>query len=121
MSSEAKKYIKETRNQAWGITAFLIVTLVAVIAVSQGFLLPASDKPEIWFQRSGSIIVVVALFLEYLVQKRLEAFSNGEVPPWEAGRLYKAFYQKLAVVCVIYGLLGTMVWGYGDLIYLKFT
>lgn len=65
------------------------------------------------FSRSGSIVTVYTLLTESLL-------SEG------VGRLNRAlrashgdYYTVWRVICAITAVVGTLIWGYGDLLYLK--
>ncbi len=75
---------------------------------------------SIWFQRSGSLIVLFASISEYHAFKILSTYSPPELtntPEITRKILHcnQARMIMIASACLI-GV-GTIIWGYGDLLY----
>lgn len=102
----------------------LIVLIVSSTSVGTNFLNSISalqnTTPQ-WFQRSGSLVTVICAITEALILVRLHRQMRGE-PTMEtvAGFLtleeikYLGFLQWVALVLLV---VGTVVWGYGDVFY----
>ncbi|MBY5920584.1 hypothetical protein [Ferrimonas balearica] len=81
-----------------------------------------SDIGE-WFQRSGSLVVLCAAVLEYLLFKiTLSATPasgerTGRRPHYRVSSTYLKYIQALKYVTAIVAIIGTVIWGYGDLMY----
>lgn len=97
---------------------FLLITTIAPAIIS--YIIDTNTGHEEWFQRSGSLMVLFAVLLEYrqnwIETPVIQAFfkvNNGgvltkiELPPM------RKFLKYLAFILI---LLGTAIWGYGDLI-----
>lgn len=81
---------------------------------------PQNESIETWFQRSGSFIVLLAVWVEY------KLFSiNGDVNPngiitEQQGRLsekFRPWHKVSAYFAAFLAIFGTLIWGYGDLMY----
>ncbi|MGY2184704.1 hypothetical protein [Pseudomonas sp. SDO5591_S426] len=92
---------------AWLLVVGAICLAVAAYA---GFLKPETDQPGQWFSRSGALITVLAIFAEQVVSRMLSRMHNGIQPKvrWLVAPRAVAFALIIA---------GTVVWGYGDLMY----
>nr|WP_163501697.1 hypothetical protein [Halomonas socia] len=107
-------------NRAFWIEWGLVALAVASIAVAflWSWLLPDQG---VRFQRAGAVMVLFAALLEFRQARGIaEQYANdivvsviAEVPALSACRERKAF-QSVAMVA---GLLGTLIWGFGDLLF----
>ncbi|WP_110812368.1 MULTISPECIES: hypothetical protein [unclassified Pseudomonas] len=112
------------RKQAWldycGVTALLLIAL-AVPALS--FLeaaRPSGESLGVWFQRSGAITTVFSMFAaatnKVLVDRLHVPGTWGDD---DGLAVLEGFKVRLAVANKLsFGLIviGTVVWGYGDVI-----
>lgn len=92
-----------------------------------------SEDSALWFQRSGALIVAFSLFSEHLYLKlrrmvteqlidygkrgiitRLESFKRKDLPLEYSDPTFRILHEPLIIFS---GLAGTLIWGYGDLIY----
>lgn len=80
-----------------------------------------SGEPDIWFARSGAILVLFAIIVEYRLSKMLQTEINNSnvvaglgIP---AGVSVPKANSILSIVTHITVLLGTIVWAYGDLLH----
>jgi hypothetical protein len=92
--------------------------LVIPIAALFDFLKPASESTSIWFQRSGSLAVFVAVCVEYnLFKLGSNIILTGLVKPSEKHptEALTPAYRALHVASAILAVTGTIIWGYGDL------
>lgn len=99
-----------------------------VIGLSLGYLLVITlqskllmvDDPEIWFQRSGSVLVIFALLIEaYVVSinNRLNPIGWADLDVDLLRKHYLHKHSRLQFILTFQLLVGTLIWGYGDLIY----
>lgn len=123
LSGSGKEWADKTalrmRNEFW---ILFIAWVVAIVIIALLMLLkPVSEDWGKWFQRSGSIIVVLAILAEIKI-KNIErtVFSPN---PWG---VYCEIYieKKFSSLCKTFGRLtwlaaaiGTVIWGYGDVIW----
>lgn len=107
---------------------FIIILLLAFSAVIPicawyGFL-QQDDDVSIWFQRSGSLMVLFAVWAEY----KLFKVHRLTMPMSEGGETYqdaahtgelKTKYGKILnvinFISAILVIMGTVIWGYGDI------
>jgi len=96
----------------------LVFGCIVLFAAWFNFLLPYCDAASIWFQRSGSIIVLISVFSEVLALKAFVGFPEiGEV---DARNKYKKLLSSTKILAPFLAIVGTVIWGYGDLIYINF-
>jgi len=107
------------------IKCFPLVILAIVIPILAIFsvLKPEGEELTVWFQRSGSIVVLLAVWIEYnLFQIHGEIYPTGFIP--EDGDKFTLKYGKpydaLKLVGAVLAVWGTIIWGYGDILYGKF-
>jgi hypothetical protein len=83
-----------------------------------GIFKPQAEPLGQWFARSGAMMTVIAVFAQFKaasIATMIQGRAFGE--SWEFYRKYKrrqAFAAGLSLVLVV---LGTIVWGYGDLLF----
>ncbi|WP_226669131.1 hypothetical protein [Microbulbifer aggregans] len=106
------------RNKAAGSVLLIGLALAVMICSSQGVMLPSIDKPEIWFQRSGSVAVFIAVYLEYIAQYQLKTIPELAREGINLSNPYSNYFGWISKACVALAVVGTIVWGYGDLLYL---
>ena len=123
------KYCRLVRK-IWLVGSMTIVSFVF------GLFNFTTEDNAIWFQRSGSLIVAFSLFSEYLyfelkrmvtetlidygetgVMTRLENFKRKNLPKEYSDPTFRILHEPLIIFT---GLAGTIIWGYGDLIYRLF-
>lgn len=101
------------------VFALFLISLASPIVL--GFLRPESQDAAFWFQRSGSIMVVLALLaelrvlaVESLVIARSNSFLYCHI------YIEQKYNLKLKIInCISYFViaLGTLIWGFGDVFY----
>lgn len=75
-----------------------MVSLMASIATGDGE----------WFQRSGSLMVLFSFAVEY--RRRFGLQSRAPAIGW-------LFWRQIPYLCYSSIFLGTLIWGYGDLLF----
>ncbi len=102
-----------------GFIVFLIVCAIgAGLFAYSGWLKPENDSPGIWFQRSGSITAIFSAFAQFRINNFLERIRGGTFA--ESWKLYNEFIRRQAMfswAVTAIGIVGAVVWGYGDLIF----
>lgn len=104
---------------AWEI--FLLT--IAILTVLISFIYDNDEK--LWFMRSGSIMVLLAVIVEYkLNQKALKNINRkskmSAVSGFPVNLLNSKEHNRIAIFTHTFAILGTLIWGYGDLIRIKF-
>jgi len=104
-------------NKITGIAFLLVAILVPILSLS-GVLKPTSESSGIWFQRSGSLIVLFGSLAEYFSIRMHNVFSPtllANEPLFKIKAIYCLQAKKLMAISALFILAGTVVWGYGDL------
>lgn len=108
-------YEKRLATQMLVVWVSLIAAVLILWAGYSGFLMPEIDKSAAWFQRSGSIVILIAVFAELFVIKRLKSISDDQ--EIVSRKKFKNYISITNISVIAISLIGTVVWGYGDLIY----
>ena len=92
-----------------------------------------NESDAIWFQRSGSLIVLFSLLTEYYhlkiktlvteikidfgdgkIMTRLENFKEKKLPKEYSDPMFNILIEPITIFT---GIIGTIIWGYGDIIF----
>ncbi|MFA0504147.1 hypothetical protein AB4510_05885 [Vibrio sp. 10N.222.54.B12] len=95
----------------------LLAPLVAVLAFFE-VCLPSGESSAIWFQRSGSIVTVFAVIIDARLAGLLRYTSESGLQTSLDEAIRKGLklpVQLVGIVALIITVLGTLIWGYGDL------
>jgi len=87
-----------------------VIIFVIVVSITTSYI----QSNWLFFSRSGSLIVALGIFIEYL--PILKEPCHDKLPFWRSKDSHKA--ARVSAVCVI---IGTLVWGYGDLTCILFN
>lgn len=109
----------EIRKELWQCLALFLIALSILGLAYSSFLIPEAEKPETWFQRSGSIAVIFAIWIE-LKLFSISGYVNSagavviqqEVMIIRYGSLHR--WAKYIAACL--AIFGTLIWSYGDLV-----
>jgi uncharacterized protein YjeT (DUF2065 family) len=96
----------------------LIAVIIPVLAFS-GILKPENEQAGIWFQRSGSITVLLSLTAEYIISRLHGIIRPAGFTSDETEMIRVKLESPLMVLRYIGGavaVVGTIIWGYGDLL-----
>ena len=104
----------------WLWLIFLVFSLSGVFALV--FMNPLGEQVGIWIQRSGSLISLLAVIAEVGFISKLSKLVN--ISHWATltcevylERKYKRLLNLTIVVTISLASFGTILWGYGDLLY----
>lgn len=95
-------------------TPLLFIMVLIPILGFFGFFSVREDTPAIWFQRSGSLMVLFGLLIEYtLFSIDDELFSIGTLNKKELKLLkkYQIHYASMKYLGIIGAVVGTIIWG----------
>ena len=72
-----------------------------------------------WFQRSGSLMVLFSVAVEYrrAVQRARAIDSTGNRLKAVVEAQSKPVWRSVPYICYLQILMGTLIWGYGDLMF----
>ena len=104
-------------------TELITIGLLCLIAISLGplalcsFLKPGSESVESWFQRSGSLTTVIAVFCQLTINNFLEKIRGGTfAESWSLFHMFSRWQSLISWLATITVIWGAIVWGYGDLL-----
>lgn len=120
--------IKEAESKVVrSIIGFSPLTLLAILTPLSAYFslfIPINEQESIWFQRSGSITVLFAVWIEYNLSTVNEHINLSGIWTTEQANLsnkYKHVYKIFQYIGVLLAVAGTVIWGYGDVIYKSFA
>lgn len=124
--SPAKEWAdKKSAELSWFFFKTYLVRLAVIsFMVLVIFLKPDDQDIATWFARSGSILVVLAVISEiWLSRTQNEVFKENSFGLYCQLYVEKRFktqakWSQLFDLSV--GVIGTVIWGYGDLIWVYF-
>lgn len=103
--------------------SFILVVVAATLPFLSWYLpewAPKNETAASWFQRSGSLVVILAAYAEYILFKTYDYISPSEAAyavPFDVPSWYKHFYNVVSGVALTLLVVGTVIWGYGDLLH----
>jgi hypothetical protein len=101
------------------IVALIVCAIGAVLVACSGWLKPGSDSPGVWFQRSGSIAAIFSAFAQFRINNFLERIRGGTfAESWGLHNKFIGRQEMVSWTVTVIGVLGAVVWGYGDIIYM---
>jgi hypothetical protein len=103
------------------------ISFAALMAgIDQDLANTFGDEPSVWFQRSGCVLVICSFYAEFLLWKEVtssdEFFKNNKSLVYKNDSVLKdaitKMYKNWLSIFIHFNLIaGTLIWGYGDLIY----
>ena len=121
----------EIENDSWKVmyrngTVFIvsgfILSFIILIAGWNGWANYFNDKPETWFQRSGSLMTMVLLFTDLYVYKLHSDVGKRNTIPQFAMRTkdaYRPYIKTFPYIAVFMTIMATFIWGYGDIVFCR--
>lgn len=109
----ARKYLA-------GIWIALSGTVIISILSLEPSFIPEGQEASLWFQRSGSITTIGALFIGIFAENlrtRLRGQFMGDIYAMRVFSEVKAHFLIATFGSFALTIIGTLIWGYGDLIY----
>ena len=100
----------------------VVLLIGSAIWMILSWVSPLTEQPEYWFARSGAIMILLSAIIEYrfsnhtfskikqtiqiaiLTKKPINVYISNE-------------QENIAKVAHSFIVIGTLVWGYGDLLY----
>lgn len=139
--------IKITEPVELSIRLILLNTTILYYSFSDpnSLALYFSDSSREWFQRSGAIVVAISIVIEFIILKFLQYMNDDQAEKQcvmdkfsrqgtfeghleslsdsivEGQHSLKASHKVSIIVIHINLFIGTVIWGYGDLIYKAFN
>lgn len=101
----------------------IILLLIGLVFCIISAIIAASTTGQ-WFSRSGAVLsfvsVVVQFFLSNLKRSELEQLFKTDLRLREKFNVAKekdGLADMVSTASIVTGLIGTIIWGYGDLFY----
>ncbi|WP_416137775.1 hypothetical protein ACM26W_15000 [Halomonas sp. HK25] len=118
MASKIDRRLPATRDTL--VEAALMVFAMLPVVVSALVSLITGDGH--WFQRSGALMVLFAVGVEYhrkhLLSCRLDiGRTSGPGVSTRMARLIIRFWRAVPYACYLAIVIGTLIWSYGDLLF----
>lgn len=98
-----------------------IVLVVGALVPFFALIIPWQPEGETlasWFQRSGSILVVITVFSEFkLLSIYSTVYPGGSTVTYgnAVSEIQIRFYKILSSFVFFLAIMGTLIWGYGDI------
>lgn len=110
---------REIKKGLWSTLPILILIFcIPFMSVFFSNFIPNGETPGGWFQRSGSIMVALAVWSEIKNNVLSPYFDLQGLVSTDAITLqkdYEIYFLLIRWVGLIFAILGTLVWGYGDI------
>ncbi len=106
------------RTLLFGIASIVIGVILPVLAIEIS-IRPDGEQLNTWFQRSGSIMVIVAVWAEVKLSSIHHMLNPTGLITSECGTLrkeYGTYYTLIVWLVALVAAAGTLIWGYGDLL-----
>jgi len=102
----------------------MIIGITAPVAALALEWMPIGEKRTIWFQRSGAVTTLFSFLgaaLAVVTSGRLYTpGSYGQLDKIEVLKEFKTQFIWAEIGLIVLSVLGTIIWGYGDLIVRQF-
>jgi cellobiose-specific phosphotransferase system component IIC len=111
-------YEKRVRRAiAWAFVLCLCAAIPPLLSLVGSFR-PQAEPPGQWFERSGAVMTAFAVFAQFRASGIATLIAGGTFgESWEAYYKYKRHQAVAAALSLVLVVLGTVVWGYGDLLF----
>jgi len=114
-------YEQEIRSTLIYSIPLAVLAVIAPVLVYYSYFIPENEVLSVWFQRSGSLTVIFAVWFEYNLSKINEHINLSGIVIDEQQALsekYSFRYKSAQYIGVVLAIMGTIIWGYGDLLVL---
>lgn len=112
--------VKKVKWTRWPSVALIFFALATPACGLFGVFKPDTETIAIWFQRSGAVMTIFALLCTTGLASALKYFSPSGTSDLEliaAEKKYGGEYAFMERVALWLTIVGTFVWGYGDVFY----
>ena len=104
----------------WAFVLCLCAVIPPLLSLPGGFRpqMGQADTPGQWFERSGAVMTAFAVFAQFKAGGIAAMIAGGTFgESWEAYHKYKRSQAAVTVLSLVLVVIGTVIWGYGDLIF----
>lgn len=120
MESGASADVRSVARRLYFCVTLIAAALALPLLAYLGWMKPALKSPGSWFQRSGALTTLAAAWVQVLLLRfQSNVTLTGFVKTIEKYPIqrYTQLYNVLLYAAGTVALLGTAIWGYGDLLY----
>lgn len=111
-------YEKRIRRAILWDFALCVCAVILPLFSILGTFRPQAETPGQWFGRSGAVMTVFAIFAQFKAGSIATMIAGCTfAESWEAYHKYKCYQSVLAGLSLLLAIVGTIVWGYGDLLF----
>ena len=97
--------------------AFCLFSVIPPLLSLEGSFKPQAEPAGQWFQRSGAVMTAFAVFAQFKAGSIATMIAGGTfAESWEAYHKYKLYQILVAILSLSLIIVGTLIWGYGDLL-----
>ena len=113
---EPKEEFDKYKAAKWKFLGYVFLSIACGLLALTGFLKPLTEELGIWFQRSGSLVVLFAVLGEYYASKMASTLRPaGYVGITTMEKELTKTVNIFHFIALFLAITGTFIWGYGDL------
>lgn len=90
----------------------------AAVPIMLAFFKPSSEPSDTWFSRCGAVMTVLGIFSQITASDLAEMIRGGTFS--ESHSMYRRYripQRVIFILAVALVVAGTVIWGYGDLLF----
>lgn len=114
---DEKEHLRVVKIKLWRYGILSIAAFIPPIFSYYCPVMPEGETLSSWFHRSGSIMVIIAIWAEYKLFSLNDYFDLHNIRvygPIDTPKIYKSMYVLVSTIAAIGMISGTLIWGYGD-------
>lgn len=103
-------------------TPFILLVIGLVFCIISAYF--SIGSTESWFARSGAVLSFVSVVIQFILsnikKSEIESLFNANIglkQKFEVAREKDPIHDFISAASTITGLVGTIIWGYGDLFF----
>lgn len=101
------------------IVLLALTALLVCVLAAWGVWKPTEESAAVWFQRSGAIATVFCVIAQLRINDFLERIRGGTfAESWKLFYLFEKHRSAVSLFVTLVAVLGALIWGYGDLIFM---
>lgn len=104
------------------IKSYIFILTITILVILSSFIVSIELDDSIFFARSGSIITLLGVIMEYrrimFTDKNNHYVSGNQISLSQTRKLFDVSCEdkKIRLISNIIVIIGTIIWGYGDLL-----
>lgn len=108
--------IGSLKKELFFCSSWILFAVVFVLFAFYCPWLPEGEKFDVWFQRSGSVLVVITVWVQFKLSNLATFFDEDAYSvPFYVPKNVACCYSWLSTGNVLLMIIGTAIWGYGDI------